>query len=296
MPDSWSNALSAASTLASLGAYGLSTYLYAPNPQASRHVREVNDPQVRQLAAMPGMYNYRRTRPSFRRDFRARRRTTRPYIRPRQRGFLRTVGYFTDRKNPRIEEKFREFSMSTFNQLPSAQSKINMVIVPQGASEKERIGRRIKVMSLNVHAFLRLLPQTDEDNTTSTARIWVVQDKQTNGTTFGATDMLETDTVGTQFFAFNKLANKDRFKVLYDRKFPVSAYTQVGATPTSGATEIPVDIYLDFKKNPIVIEYSDLLSGGETTTQRSNSLWVCALATTATVLTFNGNCRIRFVD
>jgi hypothetical protein len=90
--------------------------------------------------------------------------------------------------------------------------------IASGTEESQRIGRQITGTRLNFNGILTL--PASAANATDVVRIMVVMDKQCNGATFSATDLLDTS---GNFLSYRNLENSKRFRVLYDKRFTLNA-------------------------------------------------------------------------
>ncbi len=120
----------------------------------------------------------------------------------------------------------------------------------------------------------------------------VVEDRQTNGAQFAATDLLEADT----YDSFNNLANKERFRVLKSVNYVFNATAGASvASPavTFGKVIQPVDEHLNLN---LPIEYDNSATTGVITSVRSNSIWVVFQASTTNLVQSDIKMRIRYTD
>ena len=91
----------------------------------------------------------------------------------------------------------------------------NLVIIPQGDGESERIGRKIVVTNVLVHGSIN----TDTTDEGQQVRIMLVQDKQANGAVFNTGQVLAQ----LSYQAFREMENIERFVVLYDKTITMTA-------------------------------------------------------------------------
>lgn len=219
------------------------------------------------------------------------------YRRPFRKGYDRTGGYYGrfnygSACNPRMEKKFLDDGVSMTPAGSAMTINDDLLIVSQGTSENDRIGRRIMVHSLFIRGYIKLSPGDDDyADSSDCMRIMVVQDKQCNGVLFGATDILEADDI----LMYNKLENKGRFKVWHDscEQLKVDSAIYDGANTKFGHFMRPFNVFLKFKK-PICVEYSS--NTGVTAERKSNNLAICMLSERGNHVTFAYNTRIRFTD
>jgi len=204
----------------------------------------------------------------------------------------RRSGFYGRFSGPQAERKFLDTSLNTIGSITTGQEKLLCTIVPQGNTESERIGRKIRVKKMSIKGILTLAAATAEANSSAAVKLMMVMDTQTNGSAFAATDLLETDA----FSSFNNLANSSRFRVL---KSKTMIFKCGGGAPTGAAFAFSEDVKA-FNWNikcDDIIEYDNTAITGAVGTHRSNSIWFVAQATTTGIVTLgNANCRIRFTD
>ncbi len=166
----------------------------------------------------------------------------------------------------------------------------NLTIVAEGNGESERIGRKFNIYRINILYAMQLPAATAQGATSETVRCMLIQDKQTNGVQFSATDLIDTDNMNS----FNNLANSKRFKILYKQEYD---FKSGGAIPTGAAFAFSEDRkYLRMSKNVnISIEYDNTLTTGVIATVRSNNIyWVTQ--SISGLAGGTGLARIRYTD
>ncbi len=164
-------------------------------------------------------------------------------------------------------------------------------IIPQGVTEIQRIGRKCTLRS--VHWKYRVdLPEVNAvatPNTIDEVRVIMYLDKQCNGLTAAATDILETATIRS----FRNLANSGRFTILMDRLHVLNW----GTLASSVATEVQqAEVVREFsfnKKCEIPIEFN--AGNGTLGEIRSNNLGVLLVGLNGTA-GFLSSIRLRFSD
>ncbi len=166
-------------------------------------------------------------------------------------------------------------------------------IIPQGVTEIQRIGRKCTVKS--VHWKYRVdIPEVQDaatPNTSDEVRVIMYWDKQANGATAAATDILETATIRS----FRNLANSGRFTILMDRLHVLNFTTLAShgfAADTFDQGEV-VREYSFNKKCEIPIEFS--AAAGTIDEIRSNNLGVLLVGLNGTA-GFLSSFRLRFSD
>ncbi len=196
-------------------------------------------------------------------------------------GYTRRSGYYgrygTRASGSMGEQKFHDHNVGTdIGAVANTLEVSQIAVVPQGATESERVGRKMIVHSIALKGLLSLGDGTDFDLSADIIRVYIIQDMQTNGGVFGATQLLETD----NFQSFNNLANKGRFKILKVKEY--SFRSQSAASTTAPAIHFgedikPVHLYLKCK---IPIEFDNSAATGVVTSCRSNNIYVCFMAAT----------------
>lgn len=188
------------------------------------------------------------------------------------------------------ELKFNDTAMSDAT-VASVMTFYNPTVIVQGDTEIQRIGRKVTLKSIAVKGTVTLTAQTSAADASCMVRMKIIQDSQTNGAAFAATDLLETDVI----HSFNNLANSSRFRVLKQKTFQMRNNGMVasGAAFTTGEDVRKIDCYLPLN---IPIEYDNSVSTGAIASVRSNSLWVVFQTSNGEIIALDGNIRIRFTD
>ncbi len=218
----------------------------------------------------------------YRRPYRRRARKFRP-------GYDRTSGFYGRFTGPTAELKFHDVSVD--DAIVALTLNItNLTVIPEGNGEEQRVGRKISIKKIHVKGTVDLSTGTDFQNASDHVTCMLVQDTQTNGAAFVALDLLEVDT----YKSFRNLANSQRFKVLWKRKYIV----QVGGGAPTGAAfafgEDIKDISANVKCN-IPMEYDNSATTGAIGTVRSNNVyWVTISSSNSAGIT--ANVRLRFSD
>jgi len=168
----------------------------------------------------------------------------------------------------------------------TANFSVSLNLVPQGAEDSERVGRRLLIKSINVRGVARL-PETDTTGDgADILRYWLIHDKQANGAIPIAGDIMS-------FVDFNGFNNKDnslRFRTLATGMVPLNASAGFGNGTTNqwGERLQPFTIY---RKVSIPIEFSG--TSGAITTIKSNNLFMFFISQTG-LITVEFRCRIRY--
>ncbi len=201
--------------------------------------------------------------------------TTRPrYIREykQYRRKRRALAVYTARAPARRafrERRELKFSDDTTTTAPQITWTIDNDIglsVAQGTGQSERIGRNIKIASIEGLGEVMLNPVSGGD--AALFRWYLLKDQQANGAGPTALDIFETD----DFNSFFNLANEGRFRILAQGK---SAFNR----SDPGTVEVVKWLHIKrFFKRPVVIEYSTVGGGlGNRTT--NNLLFVYVRST-----------------
>ena len=164
--------------------------------------------------------------------------------------------------------------------LPNTNSLVNIAV---GTGPNERIGRQIKVKSINAYLTLQ---KNSSSYACDTIRLMLVLDTQCNGTAPAITDILQTASVNS----FRNMANSKRFVVLKDSEINITSATHDGTNFATVHRQLQF-----FRKVNYSIEYDQNLNTGALSTIRSNNLFLVALTSYASI-TVNGTVRIRYDD
>lgn len=207
------------------------------------------------------------------------------------RGYTRTSGFYgrynrVSLRNSSVSElKYIDTTInasapSTGAILPAAGTLVPIAI---GTGPSERIGRQVKVKSINAYI---TLTKNSSGNATDVVRIILCLDTQCNGSAPTVTDILATASVNS----FRNMANSKRFVVLKDTEQTITS------TTWNGTAFAPITRQLDiFRKVNYSIEYDQTLNTGAITTIRSNNLVLLAITAYNTIDVL-GTVRIRYDD
>lgn len=186
------------------------------------------------------------------------------------------------------EAKFFDSTQST-SPVPTAGVVLDSINeIPQGTTEKNRIGRRCTVLLVDLHVQLKLPATTTVGDADDIVRFILFCDKQCNGATAAVADILETG----NYRAHYNLANINRFKILHDKTYKVIAPNGgVGSTPNwqSGPD---IRYFKILKRLHLPIEFDS--TTGAITEIRSNNIGVLVISESA-VAALTGTYRLRFV-
>jgi len=224
-------------------------------------------------------------------------------------GRNRTVGFYGRYNRPgkaNSELKFFDtgvgFSVDSTAEVPATGQ---LCLIPQGAGQSERIGRKVMVKSIHFHGYV-ITSTTTALAQAAIATMYVVLDQQCNGTAATAvnadTGVFVDPPTGGLSTAMLNLANGDRFRILKKITIPLNIQNTItNTTPnTVAGTSVSSLCYpIEFnKKVNIPIEYDAALTTGALTTIRSNNIFLVAgsSGTWDDVAQITGTFRLRYSD
>lgn len=135
---------------------------------------------------------------------------------------LKTALNVKRRLNQAIERKYLIKSDSALTIVPTA-ALVDMVLVPQGVDESERIGQKLYFKFLEFKYTLEIpLAATPSaaDNCINFVRVALVHDKSPNNATTTLLDIYDSVSILTQ----RRYASKQRYNILYDKTHSFSLY------------------------------------------------------------------------
>lgn len=128
-------------------------------------------------------------------------------------GYYRKNGYGVGHGHMQPELKFHDTVFDTNNISQIGNTKNDSLSIPTGTGESDRIGRKCKIRLYSWRYVLTLNPTTLGSTAHDQVRLYVIWDKQVNGTDATIAEVLES----TEVNSFRNLANKNRFRVLGSR-------------------------------------------------------------------------------
>lgn len=155
--------------------------------------------------------------------------------------------------------------------------------IPVGTGPSDRIGRQIKVKSINAYL---TITKTSSALSTDTVRLLWVLDTQCNGTVPTVDTVLHSTNVNS----FRNMANSKRFVILKDDEVNLTSQTWDGTNFNLTSRQRNF-----FKKCNLPIEYDPSLNTGAITTIRSNNIFLLCISMYGTCKV-NGYVRIRYED
>lgn len=171
-------------------------------------------------------------------------------------------------------------------------------LIPQGADQTERIGRRITITALEWKYRMSYQAQDDLAFTGKgdTMRLILFQDKQCNGTEVVLSDVVDSDEgVGELMNQFYRIPNEQRFNILMDETHDLHQHTMT-TDNLSNYSFAELTISKCFKKKlNLIIEYDDSFDDGRIETITSNNIGIIAF-TKYDAAFIRSTIRIRFID
>lgn len=164
---------------------------------------------------------------------------------------------------PEMKKKFVSWAGTSINTTGIATELTSAIA--QGTAYDERIGRKIKLHSIDLRGHFTYTPTAITDGDAN-VRVVLVLDKQTNGALYTAGSLFH-DTAHTFYTHFN-VENNQRFTILYDKVFRLPIENENTAAGTPGSVEKPFHIR---KKLNHVLEF-DTSVAGTIADLKSNSL------------------------
>ncbi len=204
-------------------------------------------------------------------------------------GYDRTGGFY-GRFRQNGELKFHDVDLDDAVVDSAGAITASVCLIPQGVTEKTRVGRKCTIRSINWDYEIDL-PEKVAQATPPVPehfRIIMYLDKQANGATATVTGILES----ADYQSFNNLANSSRFYTLMDRRFTMQYTAAIGITASS---DWPQQLRRGsfYKRCNIPLEFDSTM--GVITEIRSNNIGVL-LITRGGVGGFASKIRLRFSD
>nr|UOF81670.1 capsid protein [Cressdnaviricota sp.] len=197
---------------------------------------------------------------------------------------LRTGGFPNLFKRSKTELKFLDVSVSNLQFNSTGTIRLLNGIV-QGTDYNQRIGRQIILKSIYLRMYL--FPNAAATNVGDVLRIILGFDEQPNGALPIVTDILTSASTT----AANNLNNRDRFKILVDKTFPVGqAITANAVAPIRGFKKV-------YKKCNWPVTYSGTTA--DIASLATGSLFILTVSENVAGITCwdaNYHSRIRFTD
>jgi hypothetical protein len=234
---------------------------------------------------------YRQWSAKQQRYIRARARTARSkaLVARRQQGYVRTSGRYGRFGGSTGELKWADIDMLDAT-LGSTMQIGQLTTIPQGDGASQRVGTKICLKKLNMRLHFTMPTAAATSPDPYLIRVMIVQDTQTNGAQFTATDLLVEDTI----HSFRNLDNVARFKIIFDKILTINV------TALDGAGYGLAGRIVFLKKNiplNIPIQYQTSTTNGDVSTIKTNNLYLATqIQGTAEKIQMDGTCRVRYED
>lgn len=230
----------------------------------------------------------RNTRPRRRQNYK--RKFIVPYA---KRGYLRTGGFYRrDGYGTHGEVKFYDELNINGNNPAANDGTIwsgSLVNIIEGTSPSERIGRKITVTGVGLKIVLNLPQAATAAAAFDGVRIILYHDKQANGATATAAQLLDS-TPSVSIVSYRNLSNINRFRFLYDKKFVITAQNSGGSVYVAGQTQKLINVWANLN---VPVEYSG--STGNISEIRSHNFGILVIADNSQA-TLVINSRVRYTD
>lgn len=197
-----------------------------------------------------------------------------------------TRGFISGGRGPELKyfDTSLNFSLDATGEIPATGQ---LCLVPQSATENNRIGSKIRIKSIQIKGIMFQVPTTAA-NSADMGVIKLVLDKQCNGAAAAVTDVLTTNNLP---LALMNLDNRERFEILKEWRILFEATAGVTTAYNNSVRDLNF-----YKKLDLPIMFSSTTGAiGEITT---NNLFLIAGSGTAgdDITAVTGTCRIRFTD
>jgi len=213
------------------------------------------------------------------------------FVAPRQTipvtpGYTRIVGSYKRALPGSLEKKFLDTDVTNFSDVTAGVIVNSLNLVPQGTTDQTRIGNKIIVKNINIHATCNVDDQGTASFRGGVLRVILYVDKQANGATAAVTDILKTAAI----HSFRNMDQTDRFDILMDRIIPCTVFG-ANALHTNEQTKW----WKANKKCDISVHFSS--TTGAITELKSNNVGLLYIADSSFVNAAKvGTARIKYVD
>ncbi len=213
-------------------------------------------------------------------------------IRPGQRGFVRTAGFYGRYSGAGAEMKFHDVTVDDGVVAASMNVQTALLVIPEGNGESDRVGRKITIKKIGWRYEVLLPTTATAADTSDVVRVMMILDKQANGALGTNTSVLEDD----DYQSFNNLANSKRYRILMDKSYSITSQSGSGRGTTDTLSYGDAVITAQWHKPcSIPIEYDNSATTGVITSIRSNNLFVI-VGSKSGVAGFRSKVRIRYTD
>lgn len=208
-----------------------------------------------------------------------------------QDGRHRTSGYYGKYNNPNRDDNELKYHDAPINNVLIDNTPEIMVqcnLIPEGTTEKTRIGRKCCLKSIKIDAIMRFTPSATTEGSAS-CKMALVYDMQANGAAASVADVF---TGGDMRICQPQLFNNDRFRILKVWKMNFNCGAHDGTV--FGTVE---KWWKYYRRLDIPLQFS--ADTGAITEIKSNNLFIMASTGSSDsddAINVYGNVRLRFSD
>ncbi len=203
----------------------------------------------------------------------------------RKMGYLRAGGAYGRFKCGK-ELKFHDVKLDDASIAAGSTVTASINLIAQGTGESERNGRKCTIRKIQWRYRLASLLKASV-NCSDTVRLIVYLDKQCNGATIAATDLLVPSGDYQGYFNLN---NTSRFRTLFDKTISMNPNVAGNGTANDNATQTFNGTF--FKDVNIPLEFDN--TTGAITEIRSNNLGVLVVSNIGDFVELESRFRLRF--
>lgn len=201
-------------------------------------------------------------------------------------GYTRTVGAYRRSLPSSNEKKYFETGLASVADLSAGLIVPSLNLIPQGTTDKTRIGNKVTIRNINMRFVASIDNQTAITMANGILRVILYVDKQANGAAATVADLISVANVT----GFRNMDQVDRFTILKDKVYTIEPKC-ANATSTSTADRM----YKISKKVNIPVHFSS--TTGAITEVRSNNIGILLFGNFNSVnFAQTGLARIKFTD
>lgn len=187
---------------------------------------------------------------------------------------------------PSSELKFLDTALSfLFDSTTEVPATGQLNLIPQGAGESTRVGRKCVLKSVQLRGTMAFSPAAAASAAVA-AYMWLVWDKQANSAAAAVTDVFTSNVANS---LLRNMSNSERFVIL--KKWCWNFNSTAGVTTAYNAVRQDMEYYT---KCNIPLEFSG--TDGSIGTIKSNNVFLVAGGVGDDLVSFDGVCRVRFSD
>lgn len=205
----------------------------------------------------------------------------------------RAIKPFLGTNNLRSSPEIKDFDIRATINTGITWTFIHLVNMVQGTAVTQRVGNRVRVLSVDVRTTINL------DNQLATAnplvgddtRACLIQDKQSNGLIVAGLDVFSANAINE----FQATTSTKRFVRLVDKKYPnVNPMAFVGlGGGGDGCGSTYAHMNLHYSAKPIEVEF--IANGGTFASVGTNGIWFAVCSSTGSSF-IDYVSRVRYVD